>query len=605
MQRSTLVVDDDESRRRHLVHALSRRGLRYLDVGDAFGAMAALGRADFGAVVAAEGRRTLSLRGLCQLARRRHPDVVILVIHREGSDPATIPTVLGTKVDVISPQATADAVAAAVENALIEPVDGEDVSLSEFQLPETNADKTTPNAVVATPTPIDEDPTLKMPVHAAVAPSSPAPRSRAPNPPAPNPLAPNSLTPDEPTERLIAAPAPITGVTGITSAPAPVTTEEEGPLLEGLLEGDSGPALLLGVFSQELTGRLVVKDGPAAGVLYFYRGEPVWADDPLGDAGLHRRLVQKGKLPPDARIDAVAQGQLLGSLVQKGVLTGQQMHDFMRELVRDFVLSLANAASGAYRFEEDRKFLDVAPLLRVNPFGLVLESRRRNMTPAQLLAVANEMEDKYVAPAPGLGKSADKLAAFVRGARLDHIIDGTRTVREVLEYTSLDQFMGTLVMLSLRDTKLITLDAEPHAKDAGGVTLNDGAFMIADVDDEAVTLVDVEFPTEPPQSEEEAKAREAIFGLYMRLKPLTLPRQVLGVGFEADAVEIDAAFDARMRELNPSLIPEGSAQQLLAARVEELRKKVASAHQALKLQLASGPATGTGGFDNVKKSNPF
>ena len=47
MHRSTLVVDDDDARRRQVVQALSIHGLRYLDVADAFGAMAALGRADF------------------------------------------------------------------------------------------------------------------------------------------------------------------------------------------------------------------------------------------------------------------------------------------------------------------------------------------------------------------------------------------------------------------------------------------------------------------------------------------------------------------------------------------------------------------------------
>ena len=121
MQRSTLVVDDDEARRRSLVHALSRRGLRYLDVADAFGAMAALGRADFGAVIATEGRRTLSLRGLCQLARRRHPDVAIFVIHREGSDAKAIPEILGTHVDILAPTLAAEGVAAAVEAALVAP----------------------------------------------------------------------------------------------------------------------------------------------------------------------------------------------------------------------------------------------------------------------------------------------------------------------------------------------------------------------------------------------------------------------------------------------------------------------------------------------------
>jgi hypothetical protein len=86
----------------------------------------------------------------------------------------------------------------------------------------------------------------------------------------------------------------------------------------------------------------------------------------------------------------VPQGQLLGSLVQKGLLTGQQMHEFMRELVRDFVLALANAATGAYRFDEDKKFLEVAPLLKVNPFGLILESRRRSMQP--VLAAVDRLQ---------------------------------------------------------------------------------------------------------------------------------------------------------------------------------------------------------------------
>jgi hypothetical protein len=583
MQRSTLVVDDDEPRRRNLVHALSRRGLRYLDVADAFGAMAALGRADFGAVVATEGRRTLSLRGLCQLARRRHPDVVILVIHREGSDPSQIPQILGTKVDVISPRASADDVAAAIENALIAPV-GEDVSMEFAMEPSTSiTEKTVPNAVQPQQLLVDEDPTVKMPVASA---------------PITTPqLPPDSLAPDEPTERVERAqiPSPIS---------IPAIVDLDAPLLEGLLDGGSGPALLLGVFTQELTGRLVVKDGPAAGTLYFYRGEPVWADDPLGDAGLHRRLVQKGRIRPDARIEAVAQGQLLGSLVQKGTLTGQQMHDFMRELVRDFVLTLCTAGSGAYRFEEDRKFLDVAPLLRVNPFGLVLESRRKSISPAQLLQMSGEMEAKFVIPGPGLGKSTDKLAPFVRGARLDHVIDGTKTVRAVLEYTSLDQFMGTLVMLSLKDTKLVSLSDEARPV-SGGVTLNDQKSLSSD--EQEVTLVDAEFPPEPPQSEEEGKAREAIFGLYMRLKPLTLPRQVLGVGLDADLAEIEAAFTERMRELDPALIPEGSAQALLAARIDELRKKVTSAYQALKLQASAAPGTGVHPFDAGKtsKTNPF
>lgn len=582
MQRSTLVVDDDEARRRSLVHALSRRGLRYLDVADAFGAMAALGRADFGAVIATEGRRTLSLRGLCQLARRRHPDVAIFVIHREGSDAKAIPEILGTHVDILAPTLAAEGVAAAVEAALVAPQ-----PTGPFEvLPKT------------TEALFDEDPTIKTPIAAANLQA----RDTAKYPALA--ITP-SLEPDEPTERVAraAGPAPITLPSSL-SGPVPVAPIDLAPpaaLLEGGFEGGSGPALLMGVFAQELTGRLVVKEGSAVGTLYFYRGEPVWADDPAGDAGLFRRLVQKGKLKPDTALDAVAEGQLLGSLIQNGLLSAAHMHEFMRELVRDGVMSVANAQSGGYRFEEDRNFLDVAPLLRVNPFGLVLESRRKSVSPAQLLAMSNDIEGKFVVPGPGLGASSDKLAPFVRGARLGHVIDGTKTVRQVLEYTSLDQFMGTLVMLSLQDTKLVSFADQPRASDVGGVTLNDSS--LTDADPLEVTLVDAEIASEGQTSEEDTKAREEILGLYMRLKPLTVPRAVLGVGIDADADEIEAALEARMRELDVKKIPEGSAQQLLMTRIEELRKKVLNAHQALKLQAAT---VGTNvASPDKSKTNPF
>jgi hypothetical protein len=556
MQKSTLVVDDDEGRRRALVHAFSRRGMRYLDVADAFAAMAALGRADFGAVVAAEGRRTLSLRGLCQLARRRHPGVHIVVLHRDGTDPTQIPQVLGTQVDCMAGASAPEDVARLVEEKLIGPP-LEDTAFEIDVMPDTS------EALAV----FDDEPTQKLPI-AALSPD------------------PNSLSPHEATERMPAAPS-VTPDSASGLEPRDtlkLAHPATSALLEGLLDGNAGPALLMGVFAAELTGRLIIKDGPAAGTLYFYRGEPVWADDPLGDQGLHRRLVQKGKLPPDAKIASVPQGYLLGSLVQNGTLSGQGMHDFMREVVRDCVLALATAESGAYRFEEDKKFLEVAPLLKVNPFGLILESRRKSITPAQLLTISGEFAPLFAIPGPGLATAQEKLAPFVRGARLEEIIDGTKNVERILADAQLDPFMGTLVLLSLRDARLVTLEMTARSQD-GGVTLG-GPFFEPSA--EEITLVDAEAPR-PPASADEAKAREEIYALYMRLKPLTLPRQVLGVAVDAELEEVEAAYQRRMAELDPGRIPEGSARQMLASRVEELRKKVTSAYEALRLQFASGP----------------
>jgi hypothetical protein len=118
MHKSTLVVDEDEGRRRALVKALSGRGIRYLDVADAFGAMAALGRADFRALVAAEGRRILSLRGLFQLARRRQAEIDIFVLCRAGSEPETIPGILGVAVECLDGTASPDDLARELDERL-------------------------------------------------------------------------------------------------------------------------------------------------------------------------------------------------------------------------------------------------------------------------------------------------------------------------------------------------------------------------------------------------------------------------------------------------------------------------------------------------------
>jgi hypothetical protein len=342
------------------------------------------------------------------------------------------------------------------------------------------------------------------------------------------------------------------------------------------LEGGAGAAFLMSLFSQELTGRLVVDGGDAAGALYLYRGEPVWADDPHGDAGLYRKLVQKSFLRPDQAVQPVAEGQLLGSLLASGGLNSTQMHDFMREIVRDRVLAFAMQAAGSWRFTEDRAFLDTAPLLKVNPFGLVLESRRRALSPPALMALQGEIEDRFAVPGPGIAAADEKLTPFLRGAKASAVFDGQRTVKDTLASVGLDPFMGTLVVVALRDARLVALEDAPRA----------ATMDLAERAIDAAVVV----------SAEELRAREDIYALYLRLKPLSQPRQVLGVGVDADEGAIDVAYQQRMAELDPATIPEGSAKHILMQRVDELRRKVTSAYQTLKLQI---------GTASVDDQNPF
>lgn len=598
MKRSILIVDEDDSRRRAIAGSLAARGQRYLDVGDAFAAMAALGRADFGAVLAAEGRRTLSLRGLCQLARKRHPDIMLLVLPKVGSDVDAIRAVLELTVDMLDPELSVERLVtemlASVDDdeptrpGVLVPGDPSMPSFNPFDGPSIESEAingvfdSVPRVDIPTLSAKESTPPVRVPQM-----SSPAPVEGWTGGPLPLDL-PELPSTDEPTRPDMRLPA------ARGASPYPSTTQEAEIHLDGHFEdvdGGAGAALLMGLFAQDMTGRLVVADGEARGTLYLYRGEPVWADDPDGDAGLYRKLVQKSFLKPDVAVDAVAEGQLLGSLMQRGLLTGAQMHDFMREVVRDRVIGFAVQSQGTYRFNEDKAFLDTAPLLKVNPFGLILDSRRRRLPPPALMALGGEIENQYLAPQPALQATSEKLRPFVRGHTASDVIDGVTSVKDFWAKVGLDPFMGTLVVVVMRDARLVSLEDQPRAR---GIDLAELSFT--GEQSLEIAIADSEQHPLPATSEAEEKAREDIFTLYMRLKPLSQPRQVLGVSLDADVDTVDAAYEQRMAELDPRRIPEGSAQHLLAQRIDELRRKVTSAYQTLKLQVGGTTDSGTNPF---------
>ena len=549
MHKSILIVDEDDIRRRKIASRMTVRGAPHLDVADAFAGMAALGRADFGAVLATEGRRSLSLRGLCSLARRRHPNIQIFILPRPDSDPEQIRAAVEQSVDVLSAGLGADGIVTSVldrmSSALETTMPGLRTRNDAFPAPPPTGDTLDVFGDVRVSAP---------PARVSTLMTTPSPSQSSAD------LALDAL--DDLADLAVDAPA----------IPAP------RPLLEGRFEESApgiGPALLMGLFSQELTGRLIVTEGEASGLLYFHRGEPVWADDPAGDAGLYRRLIHKGLLPVDVILQPVPDGQLIGALVQSGRLSGEQMHSFMRDVVRERVIACATQANGDYRFEEDRSFLDVAPLFKVNPFGLVLESRRRMLPPPQLMGLSAELEALYMVPNPGLGGAEHKLAPFLRGRSAAELIDGTRRVSEFFAAVELDPFMGTLVVVTLRDTHLISMEDEPREVTFGltrdALTESPGEIEIAD----STT------PPEAPVSDQEALARDELFSLYARLKPLSTPTDILGVPHEADRSLIESAYRQRLARLDPRFVPDGSARHLLMQRIEERRRKVERAYEAV------------------------
>jgi hypothetical protein len=83
------------------------------------------------------------------------------------------------------------------------------------------------------------------------------------------------------------------------------------------------------------------------------------------------------------------------------------------------------------------------------------------MTPDRVHVIGMELEHKFMVPGPAAGVMSERLQPFLRGMRLAELADGTRDVRQFCDATSLDLMMGTLVVLTLLDGRLIRLEDTP------------------------------------------------------------------------------------------------------------------------------------------------
>ncbi len=440
MTLAVLLVDEDDRRRREVYAELSARRVPVLEETDAFDAMATLGRVELGALVLGKDRRRHALRGLCHLARRRYPTIRLVVLASAAVEPHTVRATLGLPVDVLDADGPPGGIAAQVLSLMARPLD-------------PFAEQPTTEEVDRAIADAFAEAAQERSAHDAA--EAEAPRSEAP--------------------ALVAS-----------EHPSPRVSNEPPlePRLEGVLDERSGAVLLMEIFSRALTGRLEVAGVTGTGTLYFYRGEPVAADHAGGDAGLLAELEERDLVPDGLDIRFVPEGELLATLVAAGNVSGEAMHRFVGTFVKKRLHELVLQREGSYRFLDDRRFLDNAPLVRVNPFGAV----------------------------PELG------APERPGA------------------------------------------SGPPTPCAPG--------------DESAS----------PTDDEDAALREEILNLYMRLKPVSHPRQVLGLPVWADKADVDAAYQRRMQELDPRRVPDGPSREMLVARIEELRAKVIRAMETIQFQ---------------------
>jgi hypothetical protein len=94
-------------------------------------------------------------------------------------------------------------------------------------------------------------------------------------------------------------------------------------------------------------------------------------------------------------------------------------------------------------------------LISVHPFGLILESRQKELAPAALIGLSSELEAEVLNAGPASDWIGHSLDRFLNNMNLSSFLESKPTVGDFFTASSLGPITGTLMILALRDTQVI------------------------------------------------------------------------------------------------------------------------------------------------------
>jgi tetratricopeptide (TPR) repeat protein len=215
--------------------------------------------------------------------------------------------------------------------------------------------------------------------------------------------------------------------------------------IKGSLREASLPDVVQLLFLGRRTGCLSVANERNFASIWFDDGWIVFAGMLAREDRIGERLVAAGRLRADQLAQAVAAqdampGKRLGAvLVQLGLLTRAELEHELRRQVEETIYTLFTWTSGTFSFEAGVQPDDSDATVRLNPEGLLLEGARR-VDEWSVIAKKIPSPDAVFAIEGEPRPAADEPALVELERRVMPLVDGQRTVRDIVETTGLTEF---------------------------------------------------------------------------------------------------------------------------------------------------------------------
>ena len=228
--------------------------------------------------------------------------------------------------------------------------------------------------------------------------------------------------------------------------------------LKGNLETFFLNSILQLLSDDQKTGVLQVKNHQKEVKIYFQDGDMVYATGSQRESRLGYHLQSKGTISREKLHECLEVGKrekkALGKvLVEKGYITAEILEKIIHDQIEEIIFDLFVWQKGDFEYKDAKINLHSMVITRLNVVGLLLEASRR--IDEMSILHKNIPRDTIVFRTAETVQDNTEIKLNSNEWKTLRLIDGTRSVRQIIDESGFDEFLGYKLLYSLLSSGLI------------------------------------------------------------------------------------------------------------------------------------------------------
>jgi DNA-binding response OmpR family regulator/tetratricopeptide (TPR) repeat protein len=304
--------------------------------------------------------------------------------------------------------------------------------------------------------------------------------------------------------------------------------------LRGSLTFQPFARILQRVYSERLTGALLLVHEAVKKIVYFIDGYPVAVrsnllNECLGQILLSQRMITRRVLVESLRRMKVERKHQGTVLVEMGALSPYNLSRALVAQMEAKFFEVFSWRAGDFAFKVGKAGHDEPVRLERAPAALILEGIRRHYDPERIRAVLAPYAGQFVAPSRDPRRRLQDISADPAERRFIESLDGSLRLEAALASSPIPIQKARLLLVAMSESGMI----EPTRNTNGRSERRPAAE-----------------PSAAPARPADQKSREELAAILERMRGQT-HFEVLGVEVEGEPGDVDAAYAALAREYHP------------------------------------------------------